>query len=94
MSTFDVKVWSIQEHHGKDRKTGKPKTTYRVRWVVAGKVFSDRYETKALAESQRSKLITSSGKASRSMRRAAFRSRWLARSRPDPGTTTPLPSSI
>ncbi|SNY58224.1 tyrosine-type recombinase/integrase [Paractinoplanes atraurantiacus] len=58
MSTYDVKVWSIQEHRGKDRKTGKPKTTYRVRWVVAGKVFSDRFETKALAESHRSKLIT------------------------------------
>ncbi|MFI6076551.1 integrase [Actinoplanes sp. NPDC051343] len=57
MSTYDVKVWSIQEHHGKDRKTGNPKTTYRVRWVVAGKVFGDHFETKALAESHRAKLL-------------------------------------
>jgi integrase len=58
MSTYDVKVWNIQEHEGKDRKTGKPKSTYRVRWVVAGKVHSDRFQTKAHAESFRAKLIT------------------------------------
>ncbi|MFC7529130.1 tyrosine-type recombinase/integrase [Actinoplanes sp. GCM10030250] len=58
MSTYDVKIWSIQEHKGKDRKTGKAKSTYRLRWVVAGKVFSDRFQTKALAESFRAKLVT------------------------------------
>ena len=58
MSTFDVKIWSIQEHKGKDRKTGKPQSTHRVRWVVAGKVFGDRFQTKALAESFRAKLMT------------------------------------
>ena len=58
MSTYDVRVWSIQEHKGKDRKTKKEKTTYRLRWTVAGRVFSDSYQTKALAESFRAKLVT------------------------------------
>ena len=58
MSTYDVKIWSIQEHKGKDRRTGKPQSSYRVRWVVAGKVFGDRFQTKALAESFRAKLMT------------------------------------
>lgn len=58
MSTYDVRVWAIQEHKGKDRKTGKPQSTYRVRWVVAGEVCGDRFQTKALAESFRAKLLT------------------------------------
>src|SRR4051812_47656496 len=58
MSTHDVKIWSIQEHQGKDRKTGKPRSTYRLGWVVAGRVFSDRFQTRAMAESFRAKLIT------------------------------------
>jgi integrase len=58
MSSYDVRIWSIQEHHGKDRKTGKPRTTYRFRWVVAGKVFSEYFQTKALAESFQAKLLT------------------------------------
>jgi integrase len=58
MSTYDVRVWSIQEHQGKDRKTGRARTTHRLRWVVAGRVFSDSFQTKALAESFRSRLIT------------------------------------
>lgn len=57
-TSYDVKVWNIQEHHGKDRKTGKPRITYRVRWVVAGKVLGDRFQTKALAESFRAKLMS------------------------------------
>ncbi|BFU47869.1 tyrosine-type recombinase/integrase [Krasilnikovia sp. MM14-A1004] len=58
MSTYDVRIWNIQEHKGKDRKTGKPRSTYRLRWVVAGHVFGDRFQTKALAESFRAKLVT------------------------------------
>ncbi|WP_030442926.1 tyrosine-type recombinase/integrase [Actinoplanes subtropicus] len=57
MSTYDVKIWAIQEHKGKDPKTGKPRSTYRVRWVVAGQVFGESFKTKALAESFRSKLV-------------------------------------
>lgn len=58
MSTYDVKIWSIQEHKGKDRKTGKPRSTYRLRWVVAGHVFGDRFQTKGMAESFQAKLVT------------------------------------
>ena len=58
MSTYDVRVWNLQEHHGKDRKTGKARTTHRLRWVVAGRVFSDSFQTKALAESFRSRLVS------------------------------------
>jgi integrase len=57
MSTYDVRIWKIDTYTGKDRKTGKPKETYRLRWSVAGKVFSKSYQTRALAESFRSKLI-------------------------------------
>ncbi|MBT8225436.1 MAG: tyrosine-type recombinase/integrase [Dactylosporangium sp.] len=57
MSTYDVRIWSIEEHRGRDRKTGKPRSTYRVRWVAAGKRFGDNFQTRALAESFRSKLV-------------------------------------
>jgi hypothetical protein len=57
MSTYDVKVWSIREYKSKDRKTGKARSTYRVRWVVAGKQFGETFQTRPLAESFRSKLI-------------------------------------
>lgn len=57
MSTFDVRIWAIREHKGKDRTTGKPRSTWRVRWVVAGKAFGESYQTRALAESFRSRLV-------------------------------------
>ena len=57
MSTYDVKVWAIQEYKGKDSKTGKPRSSYRVRWVVSGRVFGESFKTKALAESFQAKLI-------------------------------------
>jgi integrase len=57
MSTFDIKIWAIREHKGRDRKTGKARSTYRVRWIVAGNEFGDTFQTKPLAESFRSKLI-------------------------------------
>jgi hypothetical protein len=37
MSAYNVRIWDVPEHKGKDRKTGKPHSTYRVRWVVAGR---------------------------------------------------------
>ena len=58
MSTYDVRVFGIREHKGKDRKTGKPKSTYRVRWRAAAKERGRSFQTKALAESFRSKLLT------------------------------------
>jgi integrase len=57
MTTYDVRIWSIDEHRGRDRKSGKPRLTYRVRWVVAGRIFADTFATKALAESFRSRLV-------------------------------------
>ena len=57
MTTYDVRIWSIDEHRGRDRKSGKPRPTYRVRWVVAGRIFADTFATKALAESFRSRLV-------------------------------------
>ncbi|HKD99346.1 MAG TPA: tyrosine-type recombinase/integrase [Micromonosporaceae bacterium] len=57
MTTYDVRVWNINEHRGRDRKTGRDRTTYRLRWVVAGRTFSDSFQTKALAESFRSRLV-------------------------------------
>ncbi|GIM98013.1 tyrosine-type recombinase/integrase [Paractinoplanes toevensis] len=56
--TYDVRLWAIREHVGKDRKTGKPRSTYRVRWLVAGRDFGETFQTRALAESFRSKLVT------------------------------------
>ena len=57
MTTYDVRIWSIREFKGRDRKTGKPKSTYRLRWKVAGREFGDSFQTRALAESFRSRLI-------------------------------------
>lgn len=39
MSTYDVRIWVLREHKGHDRKTGKPRSTHRVRWEVAGREF-------------------------------------------------------
>jgi integrase len=57
MSSYEVRIWGFQEYQGKDRKTGKPKVTYRLRWEVAGKTFSKSFQTKAMAETFRSKLL-------------------------------------
>src|SRR5215813_6264337 len=57
VSTYDVRIWAIREYKGKDRKTRKPRLTYRVRWEVAGKEWGESFQTKALAESFRSKLL-------------------------------------
>ncbi|MFJ8665163.1 tyrosine-type recombinase/integrase [Streptomyces sp. NPDC093600] len=50
MKSLDVKVWGVRK-----RNTKKP--SYDVRWAVAGRVFSDSFRTKALADSYRSKLM-------------------------------------
>ncbi|WP_415951791.1 hypothetical protein [Streptomyces sp. KLOTTS4A1] len=51
MRTSDVRVWSIRQN-----KSAK-KSTYEVRWVVAGRPFSETRRTKALADSFRAKLL-------------------------------------
>jgi integrase len=58
MTTFEVRIWSIQEHKGSIQRSGKPRSTYRLRWRVAGRVFGKSFQTKALAESFRAKLLT------------------------------------
>ncbi|MEV0325094.1 tyrosine-type recombinase/integrase [Micromonospora echinospora] len=57
MSTYDVRIWAIREYKGNDRKTGKERKTYRVRWEVAGREFGKTFQTRAMAESFRSRLI-------------------------------------
>ena len=49
MNSYDVRFWQIETRKGKT-------VTYRVRWVVAGRQFSDSFTTKELAESYRAKL--------------------------------------
>lgn len=57
MSSYDVRIWTIREYQGRDRKTGKERKTYRVRWEVAGREFGKTFQTRAMAESFRSRLI-------------------------------------
>jgi integrase len=57
MTTYDVRIYAIEERKTTDRKPGRPRSTYRVRWVVAGKRFGDSFKTRALAESFRSRLV-------------------------------------
>ena len=54
-TSFDFHPWKIETR--KERKT-----PYRVRWVVAGRQFSDSFLTMALAESFRASLITAARK--------------------------------
>ncbi|MBL3666615.1 tyrosine-type recombinase/integrase [Streptomyces sp. M2CJ-2] len=50
MKSLDVKVWGVRK-----RKTKK--SSYDVRWTVAGNVFSEQFRTKGLADHYRSKLL-------------------------------------
>ncbi|MGY0018678.1 tyrosine-type recombinase/integrase [Streptomyces sp. YJ-C3] len=47
--TFDVKLWEIS-------KTGRKSRPWRVRWVVAGRVWGGTFATYPLAESRRNEL--------------------------------------
>ncbi|RSM98906.1 mobile element protein [Streptomyces sp. WAC 01325] len=55
-TTYDVKVYKILTYKG------ARKTTYTVRWVVAGKRWREPFDTIALAEGFRSELIQATGK--------------------------------
>ncbi|MFC9959816.1 hypothetical protein ACFVIB_20980 [Streptomyces nigra] len=55
-TTYDVKVYKILTYKG------ARKTTYTVRWVVAGKRWREPFDTLALAEGFRSELIQATGK--------------------------------
>lgn len=50
-TSHDVRVRAIRTYRG------ARKTTYTVRWTVAGKEFQDTFATKALAESERARII-------------------------------------
>ncbi|MGY5100621.1 tyrosine-type recombinase/integrase [Streptomyces sp. 900105245] len=50
MKSLDVRVWGVRK-----RNTKNP--SYDVRWMVAGKVFSEQFRTKGLADHYRSKLL-------------------------------------
>jgi integrase len=51
-SPYDVRIWAIR------RYKGAKKTTYTVRWTVAGETFPATFATYKLAESFRSTLLT------------------------------------
>jgi integrase len=51
-SSYNVRIWSIRSYRGRQ------KTTYTVRWTVAGKSFPATFGTRKLAEGWRAKLVT------------------------------------
>jgi integrase len=51
-TTYDVRLWKTEVY------TGVRGTSYRVRWVVAGRQLKEVFATAAAAESFRSKLVT------------------------------------
>ena len=54
MISFKVTIYSIEPRKGR-------KTTYRVRWVVAGHRFGEPFAIKQLAEAYRASLLTAAG---------------------------------
>lgn len=51
-TSYDVRMWKTEQC------TGQRGTTYKVRWVVAGRQCKKAFKTKALADSFRSELMT------------------------------------
>jgi integrase len=51
-TTYDARIWKTEQC------TGQRGTTYKVRWVVAGRPRKKAFRTKALADSFRSELVT------------------------------------
>ena len=50
-TTYDVRIWKTERCHGQRG------TTYKVRWVVAGRQRKKSFQAKALADSFRSELM-------------------------------------
>ena len=50
-TTYDVRIWKTEQCHGQRG------TTYKVRWVVAGRQRKKSFRTRALADSFRSELM-------------------------------------
>jgi hypothetical protein len=55
-TSFDVKIWKIRV------RKGARKTSYVVRWMVAGREWQDTFGTDGQADSFRSTLITATRK--------------------------------
>ena len=55
-TTYDVRIWKTEKYKG------SRVTTYKVRWVVAGRPWKEPFRTTALAESFRSQLVTAARK--------------------------------
>jgi integrase len=51
-TTHDVRIWTVRTIRGKKG------TTYSVRWIVVGKERTANFTTRALADSERAKLVT------------------------------------
>ncbi|MGH3855366.1 MAG: tyrosine-type recombinase/integrase, partial [Pseudonocardiaceae bacterium] len=51
-TTYDARIWKTEQC------TGQRGTTYKVRWVIAGRPRKKAFRTKALADSFRSELVT------------------------------------
>ncbi|GEL16334.1 hypothetical protein [Pseudonocardia asaccharolytica] len=51
-ATYEVRIWGIS------KRAWKSGTTYRVRWLVAGKEWHESFTTRALAESFRADLLS------------------------------------
>lgn len=54
-TTYDVRFWKIEVRPNR-------RAPYRPRWVVAGRVFTESFVTRPLADSFRSELITAAKK--------------------------------
>jgi cell division inhibitor SulA len=50
-TSYDVKVWKIETYRGSRT------TSYRVRWLVAGRMHRETLRTAALADAFRSELV-------------------------------------
>ena len=57
MSTYDVRIWSIRDTRKSARRARRPSPTACGGWSPAAS-SADSFQTKALAESFRSKLVT------------------------------------
>src|SRR5919198_3409510 len=55
-TTYDVRVWEIQENTRKSRD-GRPRKTYTVRWKLGLRPWKSTYGTKPLADSFRAELL-------------------------------------
>ena len=73
-TSYDVRIWKVEVYRGTRR------TSYTVRWSVAGKPRGQTFKTAALADAFRSDLVAAARRVRRSARSPAGRCRWSGRS--------------